>query len=166
MSNVKKAFQPIVELLEANRDRKVSSVIDDVIALAASKARGGQDAKNHIKDVEGNVVAICCYYFKRWMPLVGELAVEFGTKAGSATGLNSMCKEGVSNWSKQQRDAKKATEELLPKVASGEITAEDIPAYQADIEAIRSAIVDTELGFETQEKVRQYLADHGIEVNI
>jgi len=70
---------------------------------------------------------------------VGE--VEFGVKANSATGFNSMCKEGTSQWTKQQRAAKKSNEELLQSVANGEVKPEEIGARQAEIDELRKTIV-------------------------
>lgn len=161
--SVKKAYTEIVALLEANKDKKVSSVLEQVIELASAK--GNRAAGNtFMKDVKGNTVAIFDYYFKRWMPLVGDKAVEFGTKANTATGFNSMCKEGVSNWTKQQRVAKQAGADLLKRVAAGEVKPADIPAEQEKIEAERQAIVATELGFEDQAKLMKYLHKNGVEL--
>src|SRR5690606_41882083 len=65
--------------------------------------------------------AVRCYYHGKWMdPSI----VDFGAKANSASGLNSMCKDGMSKWTKQQRVAKSAKEALLTAVASGEVPAD------------------------------------------
>lgn len=160
---IKKAYQDIVSLLEANADKKVSSILEQVVALASAKGGGG-GAGAFIKDAKGTTVAIFDYYFKRWMPLVGTKAVEFGAKANTATGLNSMCKEGVSHWTKAQRVAKQANADLLTRVASGEIQPSDIAAEQAKIEATRQEIIETEMGFHTddKEKLLKYLAKNDV----
>ena len=166
MANIKKAYQPIVELLEANSDKKVKSIMDQIVELCSAKtSRSGGGASSYIKNEAGEVVAILDYYFKRWMPLIGDAAVEFGAKKNTATGLNTMSKEGVSNWTKQQRVAKQANAELLTRVASGEIKPGDIADEQAKIEATRVTPVATELGFETREEVIAYLADNGVTVD-
>lgn len=162
MSNIKKAYQEIVSFLEENSDKKVKSILEDVIAMASAKTTRGESGGNFIKDSEGNVVAIFCYYFKRWMPLVGDAAVEFGAKKNTATGLNSMCKEGVSHWTKQQRVAKQAQADLLNKVAKGEVAPENILDEQKAIEDERKAIVETELGFATKEDIETYLSQNSI----
>lgn len=163
MSNIKKAYVEIVELLEANKDAKVKSIMEQVIALASAKtSRASGDTA--IRDSEGNVVAIQDYYFKRFMPLVGDKAVEFGAKKNSTTGLNTMCKEGVSNWTKQQRVAKQANEELLTRVANGEVKPTDIVAEQARINDERKSIVATELGFETKEQLVKYLEKNNVAI--
>lgn len=161
---VKKAYQDIVALLDANRNVKVEKIIDQVIALASAKAGGG-GASTFIKDAAGNTVAILDYYFKRWMPLVGSKAVEFGAKQKTATGFNSMSKEGVSHWTKQQREAKNANSDLLKRVAAGEVSPADIPAEQEKIEAQRKMIAPTELGFDTVDALVEYLRSEGIEVD-
>lgn len=165
MTKVKTAFQPIVDLIEAAiaNDPKVRAkdLINEVIALTAAKIATGVGS-TIMKDASGAVVAIRCYYFKRWMPLVGDKAVEFGKKANTATGLNTMCKEGSSHWTKQQREADAANKELISKVISKEITPDDIPALQAKIEEDRKVIVPTELGFATEEEAREYLAASGV----
>lgn len=162
MTTVKKIFQPMVDLLEANKDVKVSKLMDQILELTAAKAaRSG--GSTFLKDAQGNAVAILDYYFKRWMPLIGDKAVEFGAKAGTATKFNVMCKEGVSLWTKAQRDAKNASADLLKKVASGEIKPNEIAAHQAAIEEARKSIQATELGFATIEEVQKYLKKNGVE---
>ena len=77
MATVKKAYQDIVSFLEANKDAKVSKVLEQVIEMASAKANRSEGS-TFIKDASGNAVAILDYYFKRWMPLVGDKAVDFG----------------------------------------------------------------------------------------
>lgn len=161
MTTIKKAYQPIVEYLNANLEMKVKNVIDQVIAFAEAKA-GRVEGSTFVRDASGAVVAINDYYFKRWMPLVGEKAVDFGAKQKSATGFNTMCKEGVSAWTKQQREAKNAMAALLTKVASGEVQPSDIAAEQAKIEEARKAILPTELGFESIDELNAYLVASGV----
>lgn len=167
-TQVKKAFQPIVDLLEnavaENPKVTVRSLMKQVIDLTKATVTRGVGS-SFIKDAAGNTVAIHDYYFKRWMPLVGDKAVEFGAKQKTATGFNTMCKEGVSHWTKQQREAKNAETALLTKVASGEIAPSDIAAHQIEIETARKAIVPTELGFATTEELMAYLADNGVEAS-
>lgn len=132
--SIKKQYKDIIALLQENSNKKVNTIIDDVIAMASSKSV----QKAFHKDEETNeVIAIRCYYFKRWM-LLDE--VEFGNKKHSPSGFNSMCKIGANQWSKQQREAKQKTTELLTKVSKHEIDAGDIVDLQADIESERQSI--------------------------
>jgi predicted ThiF/HesA family dinucleotide-utilizing enzyme len=161
---IKKAFQPIMDILLANPKATIASVLDQVTALAS--AAGGVRAEGNVflKDDKGATVAIYDYYFKRWMPLVGEKKVEFGAKVGTVTGFNSMSKEGVSEWTKQQRLAKTAGAELLQNVAAGKVKPDQILAEQAKIEEARKAIKPTTLGFATLEEVKAYLVKTGVKV--
>lgn len=163
MTQVKKAYQAIVDLLEANREVKVSKILDQVIAMTEAKA-ARSEGSTFIKNDKGETVAIQDYYFKRWMPLVGPGAVEFGAKAKTATGFNTMCKDGVSHWTKAQRDAKNASADLLKQVSAGAIKPADIAAHQAKIEEGRKAIAETALGFASEDEVRKYLAKNGVKV--
>ena len=136
---IKKAFVEIVELLEANENSKVKSILPDVIQLASAKqGGGGGGATTFHKNEDGEVVGIRCFYHGKWM---SPAVVEFGKKASSSTGLNSMCKDGVSKWTKQQRQAKLAKEELLTQVASGEVDASELTARLEQIEADRNTVV-------------------------
>ena len=163
MTQVKKLFQPIVDLLEANASSPVSKLLPQIIELTAAKANRSE-GDTYVKDASGKPVAIFDYYFKRWMPLVGDKAVEFGAKAGTATGFNVMCKEGVSLWTKAQRDAKNASSELLKKVTSGEIKPSEIPAHQAKIEEGRKVIQKTTLGFADAKELNAYLVKAGVKL--
>ena len=80
--------------------------------------------------------------------------VEFGKKATSPTGMNNMCKEGVSNWTKQQRDVKAQEAALLSRVTSGNLAVEDIPAEQERIAEEAKIVAPREdaYGFETLEE--------------
>lgn len=142
---IKKAYQEIVDFLRANMEVTVGEVITTVEELAAAKKGGGgqRTASTVKKDADGNVIAIFCYYHKQWEdPSV----VEYGARASSPTGLNNMCKEGTSQWTKQQNQAKKDNEALLQGVLAGEITPEEARDMKDDIEEARKAIVPREDG--------------------
>lgn len=124
---VKKAFEEVFALLEANQNRKVSSIMPELMELMSRKSAGGVDGRTFIKDDDGNVIAVFCYYHKKW-ELVCDC--EYGTKKGTASGLNTMCKEGVNQWTKQQRDKKKANEEILALVVAGKLSVDKIASEQ------------------------------------
>lgn len=131
--NVKKAYVELVEFLEQNSDKKVKSILDEVKEMCAARSAGGVATASH-KDEQGNVVAIRCGYFEKWFPVSH---VEFGKKEGSATGYNSMCKEGANAFSKGQRDFRAAKEALLERVAAGEVQPSDIAKELEALEAAR-----------------------------
>lgn len=145
---IKKAYVEIVEFLEANENSKVKTILDAVKDMCSAKSGGGGGGSSFRKDDDGNVTAIFCYYHKKWEdPNV----VEFGKKATSPTGMNNMCKEGTSQWTKQHRAAKKAKEDLLNQVATGEVAPEDIAKHQEAIDAAMNEIVPREDGHGTDE---------------
>ena len=126
---IKKDFQELVAFLEANQNKKVQTILEQVLAMCSQ-----QNTVTFKKDEEGNVIEIFCYYHKRWESLAEH---EYGKKASNkATGLNTMCKEGTRLWTKQQTTAKKAREQLLMRVAAGEEL--DV---QAELDAIELARV-------------------------
>lgn len=142
--SVKKAFVELVNFLEENADKKVKSVMSDVVAMCSARSGGGSLGTSFHKNADGEVVAVKCYYHKLWMD---PREVEFGAKANSATGFNTMCKDGVSKWTKQQRDAKKAREQLLTDVAAGEVQASDLPAALTAIDEAAKTIIPREDGY-------------------
>lgn len=158
MSAIKKAFAPIVDALRAAIDAdpkvKVASILDQIVELASAKSgAGGGKATTFHRNEAGEVTGVKCYYHGLWMdPRV----VEFGEKKSSASGLNSMSKEGMSKWTKQNAAAKKAKEELLLKVQSGEVAADSIASELARIEAEKDAVHPREdgYGFATLEELQ------------
>lgn len=148
-SNVKKAYVELVELLEANKDKKVSTVLPQVLTLVQGKSQ----ANTFLKDENGEVIAIFCYYHKKWEVLT---EVEYGKKASTSTGFNTMCKEGTNQWSKQQRQAKAARDELLDDVANEKVPASELPKALEAIEAERHKIVPIDHGFDTEEEALEF----------
>jgi hypothetical protein len=149
--SVKKVFQPIIAHLEANPDVKVKSILAAIIDMCSAKSAGGGTTASH-KDAEGNVVAVRCAYFGVWFPISH---VEFGKKEGSATGLNSMCKEGANMFSQKQREFKNAKEKLMERVIAGTLKPENIAAEVAKLEKIRTTVPEYSvegMGWETLEE--------------
>lgn len=168
---IKKAFAPVMELLEANKTKSVSSIMVAVMALASTKAASSSTAgSNYIKDAKGNTVAINCYYFKRWMPTTGSKAVTFGVKKTTATGLNTMCNIGSSRWTAQNVASKKAQVALMATLRDSKALKDikDIPTFieaaEAKITSDRAAIAPTKLGFATKDELLDYLKAEGIEL--
>ena len=151
MTTVKKQFEEIYNLLEANSNKKVSTILPQLVELMQRKNNASGQANTFIKDDEGNIIAIFCYYHKKW-ELLSE--VEYGKKANTATGYNTLCKEGASKWSKQQRTKKAAEAALLDQLTSGDLKPEDIPAEQERIAEEAKVIIDREdgLGYETADE--------------
>lgn len=142
--------------LAENAKRKVGSISEDLLAMVAklSVPKSSGSGKNFIKDSEGNVIAVFCYYHKVW-ELVEH--IPYGKKTSNAsTGLNTMCKEGTSNWTKQQKAFKKGESELLAKLSVGEVDVSDLPTLKQELEDAKTAIVPnsmTEYCFENAEDI-------------
>ena len=135
---IKKQFVELVALLEANPNKKVSTMLSEVYELAESKKKD----TTYILDAEGQPFAIFCWYHKQW-ELVSD--VPFGSKVSNPTGLNNMCKVGTSKWTKAQRDATKANTDILAQVASGELEPSKILDRQAEIELARTTMDITDM---------------------
>ncbi len=145
MAGIKKAYVEVIAFLEENAEKKVKSILDGVRELVTAKSGGGGGkASNFYKLEDGTVVGVLCYYHKLWM---SPEDINFGLKASSPTGLNNMCKDGVSKWTKQQLQFRKSKEGLLDRVAAGELKADDIPAEITALEEARDQIVPTEDGY-------------------
>ncbi len=136
---IKKVFTDIMSLLAANMGETVESIYAQAEALASAKSGGGSGVTSFHKDDEGNVIALRCGYFQKWF-FAEE--VEFGKKASSASGYNTMCKAGTSAWTKAQATFKKAKEQLLDDVSAGDVAPSDISAITEALEVARLTIAD------------------------
>jgi len=132
MSFIKKNFEEIHALLSSNKDKVIEDIMPQLLALMVSKQRD----KNHHETDDG--LEIFCYYHKEW-ELVSQ--VEFGSKASSATGYNSMCKVGVNAWTKQQRDFKSSKANLLEEMIAGDLEASDLSERIEEREIIKDSIL-------------------------
>ncbi len=130
---IKKAFLPINAILLANEDKKVKTIMPELIEVMSAKGAGGGATAIH-RNEAGDVIGIMDYYFKVWLPVA---FVPWGAKANSASGLNTMCKLGVSLWTKQQRDFKKGKETLLDEVAAGNVAPTEIQEHLDSLEEAR-----------------------------
>ena len=148
MPTIKKAFQPLIEFLEANKDKKVGTILDQAIEFTSAKIGGGRSASTVLRNEAGDVTHVFCYYHKQWEDVT---VAEYGAKASSMTGLSNMCKEGTAAWSKQQRDAKSAKEAILAAVTSGDLEPGDIPAELEEVEALRNKVNPRADGHGTKE---------------
>lgn len=143
---IKKAFQDVVAFLEENKSKPVSKVIDEVISMCSAKSGGGTGGSKVRRDSNGVVTHILCYYHNKWEPVNPDGSgddkhVAYGVKATSSTGLSTMCKEGTSNWTKQQAASKKASTQLLQDVAAGKVDPSKLTKEMEKIEKARTTVV-------------------------
>jgi len=151
--SIKKSFLPVYEIMVANPRMTVSELLPVVEPLMVTRKGAGRSTTMSYRDETGKVVAIRCYYYKKWLPTS---CVEFGVKNNSATGLNTMCKFGVQLWTQQQRAYRKGKEALLDALASSEVSPSDIDAKLAELEKARVHIEEfpyPEWSFETLEEL-------------
>lgn len=132
--NIKKPYQEIVDILESNKDKKVSSILDAIIEIALSKKKDST-IKYLDDDDTKPITHIYCWYHKEWEPVE-----YYGSKASSHSGYNTMCKEGVNSWTKQQRDFKKSKSDLLELLQSGELKVEDLDEEIKKLETEKNKI--------------------------
>lgn len=130
--STKKLFQDVVVFLQANKEKKVSDILEEVLLMTISKKV--QDVTRINDDGQ---LEIYCWYHKEWE---NTTLIEYGKKASNDTGLNTFCKQGVNKWTKQQSDAKAAKVTLLDDVAEGKVKPEDINKRLAEIELERNKI--------------------------
>lgn len=130
--STKKVFVELVQYLEANKDKKVSSLLKTVKEMTSTKK-----SNQTVIYKDNKPYAIYCYYHKQW-ELVKD--VPFGSKKSNKSGLNNMCKVGTNQWTKQQAEAKKAKAKLLDDVTNGKIDPKDLKVLLDQIEEQRNRI--------------------------
>ena len=140
--------------LETNKDKTIGECKDEILSFLQTPTKVSNNTNYKIN---GQVVAIFCYYHKKWEPTC---ECEYGAKASSTTGLNTMRKEGVSKWTKQQRLAKVAKEELLTNVTNGSIDPSDLALELATIEVERKKVEGRcdGVGYDSLEECPDYIA--------
>ena len=136
--STKKAFVELVQFLNTNKDKTIKSLWSEIELMTKSK----KAEETIAYDKNGKPYAIFCYYHKQWEILKD---VEYGKKASSKSGFNTMCKIGTNAWTKQQSDAKKKKNDVLTKVEKGEIKPSDILARLNEVEKERLVINKTNM---------------------
>lgn len=149
MKNVNEVLPSLVEFLEANSRKKVATILEEFklleVNLPKSTNPNRQTTSFYVDDV---LIAVYCYYHKQW-ELVAD--VEYGKKASSSTGLNTMCKVGVKKWTAQQKAIKLVNEKILEMLTNNELALKDL-AVTKDAMVEECRVVDVEdmpVGFET-----------------
>lgn len=175
---VKVGFQELFNLLEANRDKTVSEILDQAVALAAPK---GRKTVGFIKDAQGVVLGIFDTWYGRWALIrdnkanidFGDYGREVSEKGGTASGYNTMTKEGSSKYSAHRsvvNEAEKRREVAISEYLK-DTTNETAKQLFVDLDAELKALNDPETvnecpfaehTFATQEDVRSHLEGGGV----
>jgi len=151
INNTKKSFSEVVAFLEASKNKKVATILPMIYEMTKAK----NQAKTSF-ELGGQVVAIYCYYHKQWEILAD---VDYGLKASSSTGWNTMCKVGVNLWTKQNRNVKQVGNIIIDMLEAGELGTNDIADKKAELLALARVLDDTNkpIGFDTIDDVRSEL---------
>jgi hypothetical protein len=137
MSTIKKGYTELYAVLLANEDKKVKTVLELLMPIMTAQQRD----KCHFTDEDGRL-QVFCYYHKEW-EYVDQ--VPYGKKANTQTGLNTMCKVGTNQWTKQQREYKASADTILDLVETGKLAYEDIPAKREEFAIEKDRIVPLEV---------------------
>lgn len=127
-TQIKKSYVEIINFLEANKNKKVDTILDQLKSMCETKVT----TKTFRTDEDGNTTEIFCWYFKEWMPVE-----EFAPKKNTASGYNQMCRNGVRVWTKKQRDSEKLKLSLHEQHVTGEITLDELQDKLAKVEEWR-----------------------------
>ena len=170
--SIKKGYQPLRDLLVANKDAKVGDILSQAIGLMSA---GGRAVDKAIKGVDGKVLAYVSTYSGLFQPVVGDNAGETRQVANSTTGWNNMTQEEQALYNKARLEYNKSKEandlanahnaQLLVKVSKGEVKASEVGGLMkevVDLEAImRPDLSAVSTGFKTREECVAYLKKAG-----
>ncbi len=120
---IKKQYVDIVAFLQANENKKVATILEELKSMCESKVQ----LSTVIYDTEGSVEQIFCYYHKVWENISKH---EYGNKKSSTTGLNTMCKDGVRRWTKTQAEYKKLDGAILELIGDGKLEVSEMAEYK------------------------------------
>lgn len=134
MTHIKKDFIDLVAFLEANKNKKVDTILSELKEMCSAKTVMTSTLR---RNEEGVVTHVFCYYHKEWEEVS---VIPYGNKSNTASGLNTMCKQGVNAWTKQQRVYKAAMAEIGNKLMDGKITAEEAQQLRTEAETARDVI--------------------------
>ena len=163
MSTIKKDFQAIMALFQQSvalvDEHARNDLYNQALSLVSSKKSNGSGSSTtaYFDPVTRDLIAVYCYYHKTW-ELVAN--IEYGKKSGTKTGLNTMCKEGTSAWTKAYRKSQKDKDALAQKLLRDEVTKDE---YAEQYEAITNPAIephsDEEHSFATLDDLLAYLAE-------
>ena len=114
----------------------------------------GKVEKDSFDAKTGELVAVMCGVHKKYEVIEdGTGAAIFSARTGSTTGLNSVCKEGASAYTKATRELKNAKEKIKQDVFDEAISLPDGKRAIADLEAAPIAGRVDGMGWNTIEEV-------------
>lgn len=167
----KKTFIPLMEyLINEDKEKPLRQVLPEIekFALTSRTVKRKPRQTNAIRNTAGEVVAIKCEYFDRYMPLVGDLAVEFGVKTSHPSGYNPKCKEGLNIFNKKKKEYDNTMSSIAKNMPEDPAAfaqyLEDAKQIREEAEIERVTMPFTDLGFATLEELEDYLKANNIEL--
>lgn len=151
--NINKNFVELYAFLVANQDKQIGDIMDEAVEYMQKET---VDKTSRID--EDGVLWIFCWYHKVWESTA---EIEYGSKASNkSTGLNTFCKVGVNQWTKQQRDYKSKSAALLEDVATGEMSPDQLSERLKELALERDTIVprDEYLARKEEERLQKLAA--------
>lgn len=146
--SINKNFVELYALLSDNQEMKVIDLLPQIEELMQKSVTDKTFRYN-----EDGVLEIFCWYHKEWE---NTQEIEYGKKASNkSTGLNTFCKVGVNQWTKQQRDYKAKSSALLEKIQTGELKPEDLKAEMDRLALERDKIEPRQEYLERKEAEKQ-----------
>lgn len=132
-TQIKKVFVELVNFLEENKNKKVDTILPQIIEMCETKVT----TKTFRTNEQGETTEILCWYFKEWMPVE-----EFAPKKNTASGYNQMCRAGVRAWTKKQRESEKLKLKLHTQHMNNEITLQELQEKLEKVETWRKNNVE------------------------
>lgn len=120
-------IQDIMTYIEENKNKKVINIQENLNKMLNELTIVNRLGRTFLVDDNNKVYAIFCYYHKQWELLS---KVEYGSKVSSSHGYNTMCKIGVREWTRQQKELKLLGNEVLSQLESGSLTIEQVSDYK------------------------------------
>ena len=129
MPKIRKKYEEIISILENNKDKKVSELLDEIRPMVLTKPGG--KTPNYKLNAEGEMIAIFCSYHKKWEdPRI----VVFGKKSTSKSGFTSYCLEGMNHWAIQRKEYKKGVIKILDMTIEKKWSAEHAAKERESLE--------------------------------
>ena len=157
----------LILFLDKNKEKKVSSVINEVREMCSKFGGGGGDSVS-LYDKNNKLVGLKCWYFEKWCCVIegDDRFIVFGLKVKNSSGFNNMSKRGCSLWYNGYNKFKKGELDLLRSSVGSGISEVEIKDKLLKFKSeCMSKDVDVSLknSFDSLEDLKNYLIEKGIE---
>ena len=124
-------MEKIKKFLTDKKDAKISTIHDELLNMIAAELnkKSAQKSSTSRRDENGDVTEIFCYFHKVWEDVNVHA---YGSKKGSTTGKNTMCKRGVRGWTETQKHIKLLDGKLIEEISSGKLDIKNLQLAKAE----------------------------------